>query len=177
MPNPKLENLLLAIIACLGPQTASPLIEWNEEKAAFSIRVSARDQGRFIGKNGVAIWAIKAIFWYAGMAQIKRTVDLILLEPEEGDRRTAPFRSNPNWDDEKIKKMIDAILDNCFNEASHSWILEPLPPSTESKVKIFLDKYLQKPCANPDFSEAIKTIILAAGMADGASIQTEIKWE
>lgn len=173
---PKLEELLRKIIACLGPKTENPVVLWNEEDATFSIQVNARDQGRFIGKNGTAIWAIKSIFWYAGIAQIKRTVDIDLREPEEGDRRAAPFRPNPQWNKARIGDMIESILSSCFNGVSTQLAIQSVGP-TSAVATVQLDKYLQTPCSDPDLAQALRTLIFAAGMADGCSIKTEIVWQ
>lgn len=173
---PKLEKLLRSIISRLGPKTERPVVNWDEENATFSIQVNARDQGRFIGKNGTAIWAIKSIFWYAGLAQIKRTVDINLREPEEGDRRATPFRPNPTWNKVALGEMIEEILSGCFNAVTSTWVIKDQGEAS-AVVVIQLEGYLQRPCSDPDLAEALRTLIFAAGMADGCSIKTEIVWK
>lgn len=178
MPNPKLEALLRAIIACIGRKTTEPVIQWNEDAAAFSIQVSAHDQGRFVGKKGIVIWALKSIFWYAGLAQITRTVDINLLEPEnpDKDRRAVPFRPNAKWDKARITAMIENILSACFNGSITGWSMTE-PDHAEAEVSIHLNKYLHTPCSDPDFAEAINVLVHAAGMADGCSITTKVSWQ
>lgn len=176
MPN-QLESTLRSIVACLGRKTPEPLLQWNETEASFTIQVSARDQGRFIGKGGIVIWALKSVFWYAGLAQIKRTVDINLLEPKDpsADQRAAPFKPDPKWDRTKVSDMINQVLNCCFKDSLMGWdISEPEP--AKPKVTIHLQKYLQMPCSDPDFAEAIKTLIHAAGMANGCTIKTEVSW-
>ena len=177
MPNPKLEALLRSIIACVGRKTTDPLIQWNEETATFTIQVNARDQGRFIGKAGIVIWALKSIFWYAGLAQIMKTVDINLLEPKDpsSDQRAAPFKPNASWNRSKFTTMLERLLQTCFNEQAPDWHLETSEPA-KALVTIEINKYLRTPCSDPDLEEAIRTLVHAAGMADGCAIKTEASW-
>jgi len=177
MPNPKLEKLLRAIIACVGRKTTDPIINWDESAHCFHIQVNAQDQGRFIGKKGVVIWALKAIFWYAGLAQITHTVDIDLLEPKDpdGERRATPFKPNLNWDTAEIETMLNEILETCFKESPRYAIGKPEP--AEAAISIILNPYLKTPCSDPDLAGAIKVVVHAAGMADGCAIKTEILWQ
>lgn len=173
---PKLEQLLRAIIACLGPKTDKPVVEWDETNASFSIQVNARDQGRFIGKGGATIWAIKSIFWYAGLAQIRKTVDIQLREPEEGDRRATPFRANPNWNRKAVSDTVNLILETCFNRPVVVWELREQGEAAAS-IEIVLPANLQGTYQDPSLAEAIKTLMFSTGMADGCSIKTEVVWK
>lgn len=176
MPNPKLESLLRAIIACVGRKTAEPVITWDDTAHCFHVQVNPQDQGRFIGKKGVVIWALKTVFWYAGMAQVTRSVDIDLLEPKDpNDRRPTPFKPNLNWNTSKIETMLNAILSVCLNEPPRYTIEKPEP--AEAMITILLNKYLQTPCSDPDLAEALKVLVHAAGMADGCSIKTEVFWQ
>ena len=177
MPNQKLETLLRSIVSCIGRKTTDPVLTWDESASCFHIQVNAQDQGRFIGKKGVVIWALKTIFWYAGLAQITRTVDIDLLEPKnpDGERRATPFKPNLQWDDKQVRNMIKEILETCFKETPR-YTLENSKPA-EAEVEIKLNPYLKTPCSDPDIAEAIKVIIHAAGMADGCAIKTEVAWE
>jgi hypothetical protein len=44
-------------------------------------------------------------------------------------------------------------------------------------VKLKIQKYLRMPMGDPSFTEAFETIIRAAGMSIGATIQSEITFE
>lgn len=174
-PEAKLEALLRLIVANIGKMTIEPEIQYSPAEAQFSLRIDGRDQGRFIGKQGKTIGALQTIFWYAGLAQIQKTAAIKLLEPEDRlDRRSPPFTPNPNWDRKKIGELIDAILKACFNHVSAAWVIED--NAEHSVVQIQCDKYLQAPCSIPSIEDALKIVIHAAGMANGANLQTEVTW-
>ncbi len=176
MPNPKLEALLRAIIACLGRNTNVPEITWEPANFQFVVAVDPRDQGRFVGKNGANHWAINALFWYAGLAQIQHIVRIELLSPEEPVRLgPRPFQKNPEWDQTRLKAMVFEILHSCFKTEPKFHI--ELSQVGRATVKISLDKYLQTPLLDPDFSKAVSTIIYCGGKVDGCSIETVIAWE
>lgn len=179
MPNAKLEALLRSIIACLGRNTETPTVTWDETDHAFSIQVDGKDQGRFAGKEGIIYWAINTIFWYAGMAQILHTVKVNLLDPvvRHNGVGPMPYRPNPNWNRALVTAMVEEILAACFNGNVHtSYDLKELEPA-KALMNISLEKYLQTVCSNPDIGEAIERLVYAGGKVDGGSIKTQIRWE
>lgn len=177
MPNAKLDALLRAIIACLGRNTIDPKIHWNEEEHAFTIQVDGHDQGRFIGKMGIILWAINTVFWYAGLAQIQHTVKINLLNPlnPKPGIGQMPYRPNPSWNRQIVKAMAEAILGTCFNSDPRMELRDT--EQARAAMLIKLEKYLQTPCSSPDIGEAIEKLVYAGGMVDGGSIKTEIRWE
>src|SRR6266404_6249238 len=174
----KLRDLLAAIVANIGRKTPGPEIDYIPHMAVLTLRVNPHDQGRFVGKKGIVIWAINTILWYAGIANFGYTIGVKLLEPngDGQDRRAMPFRPDPNWDRKKLGLLVDAITQNCFHTLICPWVIEDTGEA-EATVNLQLEKYLKMQCEEPNLAEAISKVIHAAGMAQGANIKTNISWK
>ena len=177
MSEPILKPLLLAIIAGVGRKTEDPLIEWDEESSIFTVQVDGRDQGRFIGKEGVVFWAINAVLWYAGIRQVNSHARFALLEPKvRGEATPIPFKPNPKWERPKIKNIVELLSSNSVGKENVLGIRITETGHAKADVQIVLDPALKKSCEDPNLAEAIETIISAAGRADGCTINAKVSW-
>lgn len=166
----RLRHLLETIISCITRHT-NPEIDLGEHK--FILRVDPRDQGRVVGKQGQAIWAIQTIFWYAGYTQAMHPWGIKLLEPEAPCKGlSSPFKFTAKWDREKIQKMLATIQEVCL--PLHSSFRLEETDDTSATVFFQIDAYLQTPMLEPNFAEAVRIIVRAAGMVQGVSLKTEI---
>lgn len=167
-----------SIIACLARNTREPKIQWHED-FSFTIQVDGHDQGRMVGKQGIILWAINTVFWYAGMAQLTHTVKIELLNPENPmpGLGPSPYRLNPNWNRKLVTNMVESILSTAFKGTCLArYELHESAPAKANLI-VIMEKYLQTPCSNPDIGEAIEKLVYAGGMVDGGSIKTQIRWE
>jgi predicted RNA-binding protein YlqC (UPF0109 family) len=173
----KLHSLLETIVLAIGRRTKAPEIEHYLNEARFTLAVDPHDQGRFIGKLGGTIWAIQSIFWYAGLTQFGWPYSVKLLEPDNPvkERQPAPFKFNPHWDREKIKNLIDRILETTLRSYCR-WSLQETGPASLT-VNLTLMKYLKINLSDPSFADAFETVVRVAGMSNGVQITTETVWD
>jgi predicted RNA-binding protein YlqC (UPF0109 family) len=172
-----LDSLLRTIVDTIGKKTPLPMIEHIEKEALFRLQIDGQDVGRFVGKDGLHIWSIQTLFWYAGLAQVGYSYSIKLLEPEVSfkNRGPVPFRFNPDWDREKIKNLISKIILSCVpGHASYTFQEES---ETSAVAKLKITKYLQRNMEDPSFVEAFSTVLRAAGMSQCVSIKTEATFE
>ena len=175
-PNQILEHLLRSVVSMVGRKTDKPEIELTQEPPEFKLRVNPIDQGRFIGKNGIVIYSIQSIFWWAGAAQTGRPYGVKLL-PNDGVARAAmPFRPNKNWDRKKLRDFIELVLTVCFKNQFPPWALTDAG-DVEAILSIQLEKYLKTSMNEPNFEEAISTLIHSAGMSEGVKIKVGVTWK
>lgn len=174
-PQLRLHSLLETIVSTIGRRTKAPEIIHHPNEALFTFEVDPYDQGRFIGKLGGTIWAISTIFWYAGLTQLGWSYTVKLIDHPIQQRKSVPFKFNPDWDRKKIEKLIGSILDVCLKQYC-SWSLTETGP-TRLTVNLKLMKYLKINLTDPSFVDAFETVVRVAGMSNGVQIKTEAIWE
>jgi predicted RNA-binding protein YlqC (UPF0109 family) len=175
---PKLEKLLRDIVAAISRKTPDPEIYFDESTANFDLKVHSADHGRFVGKHGMTIFALKTIFWYAGLVSERRTVGLNLLEPEfdeSVDKRALPFKPKENWDRKLIANICDEIICGTLGSGAGGIIIEETG-ETSAKVRFSIESYLQTAISEPDLVEALSIVIHAIGMSNGVTLNNEITW-
>lgn len=184
MPNSEqnLTRMLTAIVRAMCKKTGNPVIRLAD--GAFTVQVEQADQGRMIGKQGICIWAISTLLWWAGQAQQDKPVTFSLLEPV-GGRRPAlppmPFKPESNWDRQVIRDLVEAILSTIFCEEVPKQFTMPPPfvldeSEGDCMVNIRVPGMFRGRMADPSFEEAITVILRSAGFAHGAVIETKVAW-
>lgn len=169
----RLRTLLVDIISCITRHTHDPEITLDDHR--FILRVDPRDQGRCVGKQGNTIWAIQAVFWYAGYTQALGPWTIKLLEPKAPYKGLAsPFKFTPKWDREKIHKMLASLSDVCL--PSHSSYEVTEQSKTVATVKFQIEPYLRTAMSDPPIMDALTILVRAGGMAQGVSLTTEMKF-
>lgn len=171
----KLRSLLETIVSAIGRRTNEPEIIHYPNEALFTFEVDPYDQGRFVGKLGSTIWAIQTVFWYAGLTQLGWSYSVKLIDHPIQQRKSVPFKFNPNYDKLKIEKLIGNILDVCLRQYC-SWSLTETGP-TRLTVNLKLMRYLKINLTDPSFVDAFETVVRVAGMSNGVQIKTEAIWE
>ena len=173
----KLEILLRTILSSICRRTTELIVEWSPEEKMFYVQVDSRDQGRVIGKNGLTFWGIGTILFWAGLCQLAGPVTMRLLDPKgEPNKNKTPFKINPDWNRGRIRDLVTMISDATL-KVRGNWELQEGDPS-EATLVFKIDKYLQTALTDPDhdLAQAIRITVHAAGMSDGAVIETEIVW-
>lgn len=172
----RLGNFLRTIVLAIARSTQNPQIEHYPNEALFTLTVDQNDQGRFIGKNGVTIWSIQTLFWFAGLAQFGYVYSVKLLGPEKPPQRriSAPIKFTPKWPRQKIHGLAGEILWACLPQHADYQITED--DSTKATLKLRLPKYLEMQLSDPNFAEAFAIVMRAAGLSNGVSIKTETQY-
>lgn len=175
----KLEELLRTILGTICQVTPAPLIRYVAERYEFQIKIHAKDQGRVVGKGGRVITAIKEIMWYAGLAQMRQTcgVDLLNPDPFEGDLRNPPFHFNPDWSAKPALELLCAVLDTCLPHSKRASCSIVARDDGLAHVGVDMTKFNKDDFANPDFEEALKTVVHAAVMSASGKVNTEVVWK
>jgi predicted RNA-binding protein YlqC (UPF0109 family) len=174
-PQLKLRSLLETIIFSIARRTKVPEIEHFPNEALFTFQVDPYDQGRFVGKLGQTIWAIQTIFWYAGLTQFGWSYSVKLMDHPIENRRSVPFKLNPNWDRNKIDKLVGQVLETCLRSYC-SWSLMETGPAGVT-VNLKLMQYLKINLIDPSFVDAFETVVKVAGLSNGVKITTEAIFE
>lgn len=166
--------MLQSILRAICRKTPDPKIVMDPERDLWLVEVEGRDKGRAIGKNGKTAWALTALAWYAGYAhaQIPCRVQIAGVAPKTPG--SAPFKINPDWDRKIIGSMLDTILEVCLKRKI-PWVIKDTGPG-EACVTVEMDRYLQLPMSDPDWSEALSIAIHSGGMSDGADLKTHVEW-
>lgn len=172
VPQLALRSLLETIVGSITRNTPEPQIEHIPYEAHFTLKVDPLDQGRMVGKLGGTIWAIKTIFWFAGYTQMGFPYDVKLFDYPAPPRKAPPVKFTKKWPREKIENLISEINDVCLRSAFGSFILEETGTTTLT-VKLKLEKYLELSLSNPNFIEAVSTVLRVAGYSNGVQIKTE----
>lgn len=167
-------EMMEVIVLVLKRKTAAP--EISHEDDDISLRVEGFDQGRFIGKKGRVIWAIQTLCWHAGTAHNGIPTAMHLLEPlTPSDRANYPFLPEPAWDRKLISRLVNTILAACLPDENPPYVIDE-DDETRATVIVKIDPKHNDNLLEPSFEKALSTLLHAAGMALGASIQTEIRW-
>lgn len=174
-PQLRLRSLLETIIFSIARRTKVPEIEHFPNDALFTFQVDPYDQGRFVGKLGTTIWAIQSVFWYAGLTQLGWSYSVKLMDHPLENRRSVPFKFDPNWDRKKINFLIDRILETCLRHYCTWSLLETGPASLTVNLKLM--RYLKINLTDPSFVDAFETVVRVAGLSNGVKIKTEAIWE
>lgn len=174
--NLKVEILLRSILSSICRKTPSMEVIWSERNAMFMVRVGAADQGRIIGKKGKTFWSVATMLWWAGMSQGSGPATFKILDPigPKAPEIRQPFLLNPKWNRARISDLLNSIA-NTILKTQGNWSMIDMGPG-EAKVEFRVEKYLSTAMSDPSFEEALKTVIHAAGMSDGAVIETEVLW-
>jgi predicted RNA-binding protein YlqC (UPF0109 family) len=173
-----LEKLLRDIVAAISRKTPNPEIYFDESTANFDLKVHSADHGRFVGKHGMTIFALKTIFWYAGLVVDRRTVGLNLDEPEYDetvDKRPLPFRPKDNWDRNLIANICDEIILATLGNCASGIVIEETG-ETSAKVHFGVESNLKTAISEPDLLDALSIVIHAIGMSNGVTLNNEITW-
>lgn len=172
----KLRSLLETIVSAIGRRTVAPEIEHVPDKALFNLKVDPYDQGLFVGKLGETIWAIKTIFWYAGLTLFGWSYSIELYDhPKDENRKLIPFKYTRNWPRKKIENLVSTILETCLRSFQSHSLTEVNEVNLTVNLKLM--QYLKINLSNPDFVEAFSTIMRVAGMSNGVHIKTEATWQ
>jgi predicted RNA-binding protein YlqC (UPF0109 family) len=174
-PQLKLRSLLETIVSTIARRTKAPEIEHYPNEALFTLQVDPYDQGRFVGRLGSTIWAIQTIFWYAGLTQLGWSYSIKLLDHPLEERKSVPFKFDPNWDRKKINNLVDRILETCLRNYC-SWSLTETGAAGLT-VNLKLMQYLKINLTDPSFVDAFETVLRIAGLSNGVRIKTEATWE
>jgi predicted RNA-binding protein YlqC (UPF0109 family) len=174
-PQLRLHSLLETIVFSIARRTKAPEIEHYPHDALFILQVDPYDQGRFVGKMGSTIWAIQTIFWYAGLTQFGWSYSVKLMDHPIENRKSVPFKFDPNWDRKKIEKLIGNILDVCLKRYCSWSTLETGPASLTVNLKLM--QYLKINLTDPSFVDAFETVVRVAGLSNGVKIKTEAIFE
>lgn len=170
----KAELMLREILASICKFTKEPRIEFSQETQRFTVEVDSRDQGRVIGRKGINYWAINALMHYAGLTSYGYVVGVSVLEPRVRSKVIEnPFKPSLTWDESKIRGLVRTILDACFNQHAKDFEISNTGYA-EALVTVFGEVYL--PHDDPNFAEAIDTIVHAAGMGLGVRLKTQMIW-
>jgi hypothetical protein len=175
---PELEVLLRDIISVIARKTPEPFIDFRRDSANFEFKVHTLDHGRFVGKHGVTIFALKTIFWYAGLVVSRRTIGLNLLEPEYDptvDKRSLPFRPNKSWDRRLIHSVCEKLIEYTLGECVSAVVIEEIG-ETEAIVNFTVESNLKTAISEPDLIEALSIVIHAIGMSQGVSLKNNVTW-
>jgi hypothetical protein len=86
-----------------------------------------------------------------------------------------PIKFNPQWPRKVVNNLIAEIIGACIPDHADYVVQET--GDTSALIKLRLPKYLQMQMGDPSFSEAFSTVVRAAGMSQGCSIQTESIWD
>lgn len=179
-----LEPALRTIVTGICREPDSIRLEFLD--GTFFLNVHSTDYGRCVGKQGSCIWALNTIMWYAGIAKLRQKLLVKLVgDNSESGRVLLPFKAKKNWNKGPIVAMLETALTNCFNsDAMGSGVVLAYPAFIiETTVKgravvmVRLDAYLKTPMSEPSFSEALSTLVHAAGMVQGVSIDTTFDWK
>jgi predicted RNA-binding protein YlqC (UPF0109 family) len=171
VPYAKLHRLLQVVALAIGRNTAAPEIVHFPNEARFTLVVHPKDQGRFVGKAGSTIWAIQTLLYFAGLAQIGYSYTVKLIEPDFQQKDDKPLRFNPNWPRQRIRELVDAILSTCI--PCHAKYTLSEPTETIALINLTITKYLRINLNDPNFADAIATVLKTAGMSNGVNIKTE----
>jgi predicted RNA-binding protein YlqC (UPF0109 family) len=174
-PQLKLRSLLETIVSAIAKRTKDPEIDHYPREALFTLQVDPYDQGRFVGQLGNTIWAIQTIFWYAGLTQFGWSYSVRLLDHPLENRRSVPFKLNPNWDRKKIENLIGQIIDTCLRSYAAYSFIETGKASLTVNLKLM--RYLKINLTDPSFVDAFETVVKVAGLSNGVQIKTEAIWE
>jgi predicted RNA-binding protein YlqC (UPF0109 family) len=174
-PQRRLHSLLETIVHTIARRTKAPEIEHYPNEALFTLQVDPYDQGRFVGKMGSTIWAIQTIFWYAGLTQFGWSYSIKLMDHPIENRKSVPFKLDPNWDRKKIENLIGSILDVCLKHYCSWSLLETGPANLTVNLKLM--QYLKINLTDPSFVDAFETVVRVAGLSNGVKIKTEATFE
>lgn len=169
-----LVDMAHAIIAAIQKKSPKPLVELHDDSIFF--QVDGHDQGRFVGKQGRVIWSIQTLFWYAGVADRRQPVSAVLMEPKvPATKVRMPYKADPKWNRNAVRDLVDKVLQTCFPMFAVPFVLEE-HTETKATLRVRMNSYMKMNLSEPSFEEALATLVHAAGMGHGASIQTEIEW-
>jgi predicted RNA-binding protein YlqC (UPF0109 family) len=179
MPTPSetLKETLMAIARAICQNTKEPTIDFDTTTMRMKLQVAKDDQGRCVGKNGTMIWALSAMMWWAGSAQLMQPVTVDLLEPDTrrgSSKPSMPYREvSPT---QAHKQSIGTLLDTITKAVFKTTVPYVILAGPTLKIEIQLPKYLQTSMQEPNFAEALDLVLVAACRAKGITAQTEITW-
>lgn len=173
--NLKIENLLRTIVSAFSRRTKDPVITFTPPNQ-YSLQVHADDHGRLVGKNGIVVWALKTLVWYAGVANHGQPCSLELCEPFGQKSSTQiPYKPKTEVDKAKWGGFLDVLISTCTGREKSAWAI--LEEEGRHIMTIRLDKYLKIPTLTESpIDEAIQTVVHAAGKADGISMDVKVEW-
>jgi predicted RNA-binding protein YlqC (UPF0109 family) len=167
--------LLRLICSSIGTKGGQEFLEADDRTIKFWVH--PEEHGKFVGKMGRCISAIQTIMWYATVETPHGAVRAVLEEPRTPNpRKPSPiFKPNPDWDRNRLGKLVSEILEACIDPGTASWNIFD-HTKTEAKVEIQIIGADKHNFTEPDFEAALQLVLHSAGMAMGASIRTELEW-
>lgn len=177
------EKMIRAVVAAICRHTESPVITESMAGYTLQVRGDHGDHGRIVGRDGLVIWALSTVVFYASGATESPGAGLRLLEPIGESRRgpSLPFKLEKDWDETPVSRMLDSIFAAVFPvfpgviSARRKWTIERRDGG-HAAIVVSMEKYLKAPMSSPSFEEAVTILIKAAGRSSGAAIDVSFLW-
>lgn len=170
----------LAILKGIAINTPHPQVRYQPDLYEVEAMVPGpSDHGRVVGKRGAVIWSINSILWWIGSAQVAHPIQLNLVPPSDNKERVKmPYKPITSWQSvilTPITEMLDTVLTATF-KTKQAWTVEKLKEPGHARINIRLEGYLQTAMLEPNYEEAIKVLIHAAGASRGYNLEVNVTW-